>query len=225
MRSTLATITLAATAALVLGGCTIKFHGSDDPQRKGGKANAEQRAAKAGQAGSGTTAGGAAATEVTPRITAPIIFGNGTGGAFTGYAYVIPETTEKLPDLAQLVPFATLFTDSFNVAPQQFSGGFPGALVQEDWFALRYEGLISLPKDATWTFKVTSDDGAILYIDGAKVVDNDGRHTSKAATGQKELKAGRHQVRLDYFQAAKGPVALTVHVVEDGKDQLLTGVK
>ena len=43
-----------------------------------------------------------------PRITAPIIFGNGQGGAFIGDAYVIPTGTQRLPNLSDFVPFATL---------------------------------------------------------------------------------------------------------------------
>jgi hypothetical protein len=130
-----------------------------------------------------------------------------------------------MPDFAALTPFATLFTDSFNVPSQRFSGGFPGALVQEDYFALRYEGVITIAKDGVQKFKLTSDDGAILYIDGQQVVNNDGRHVVKTATGEKDLKAGRHQLRLDYFQGPKGPVALVVNMVVDGKDTLLVGTK
>jgi hypothetical protein len=162
---------------------------------------------------------------VAPRITSPIIFGNGTAGAFTGHAYVIAENTDRMPDLSSMIPFATLFTDSFNVQPQTFAGGFPGALIQEDWFAIRYEGSFSLPKDGSYTFKLTSDDGAILYIDGQKVVDNDGRHTTKTASGRRDLRVGAHRLRLDYFQGQKGPVALVLQVVEDGQEKVLSGTR
>jgi hypothetical protein len=127
--------------------------------------------------------------------------------------------------MSSLVPFATFYTDSFNIPSQEFKGGFPGALVQEDWFAIRYEGKFTAAKDGAWEFKVTSDDGAILYIDGQKVVDNDGVHTAKTTIGRRELKAGVHQLRLDYFQAKKGAAALVVRVVESGTDRLLTGTK
>jgi hypothetical protein len=242
MRSTLATTTLAAIAAFAVSGCTITMHSSDTPAQTTPQANTTSPTRKAAKpsfrTGSGTrpatrpttrptTRPGTSttSTDLAPRITSPIIFGNGTGGAFTGHAYVIPETTDKMPDFAALTPFATLFTDSFNVPSQRFSGGFPGALVQEDYFALRYEGVITIQKDGVQKFKLTSDDGAILYIDGQQVVNNDGRHTVKTATGEKDLKAGRHQLRLDYFQGPKGPVALVVNMVVDGKDTLLVGTK
>jgi hypothetical protein len=239
MRPTLVSTSIAVIAALAVSGCTItvKSTGGAEPKQQAAASpnttstTTSRRAArpsvKTTRAGTrpatSTTVGSSG--DLAPRITSPIIFGNGTGGAFTGHAYVIPDTTDTMPDLATLTPFATLFTDSFNVPSQRFSGGFPGALVQEDFFALRYDGSFTIPKDGVWKFKVASDDGAILYIDGEKVVNNDGRHTVKTATGEKELRAGRHQLRLDYFQGPKGTVALVVHIVEDGKDKILTGTK
>jgi hypothetical protein len=233
MRSTLAMTTLCAAAVLVLSGCTITTYSSSDPPPKAAapKNTATRKPARPvfRQGGAPTTRRTSATPTTTgnvaPRISSPIIFGNGTGGAFAGQAFVIAENTDRMPDLSSLVPFATLYTDSFNVQPQTFAGGFPGALVQEDWFAIRYEGTISLPKQASYQFKLTSDDGAILYIDGQKVIDNDGRHTTKTVTGQRELGAGAHRLRLDYFQAQKGPVALVLQVVEDGKERVLTGAR
>lgn len=147
-----------------------------------------------------------------PRINGKNAFGNGSLGAFKGSAYVIPNTTQRMPDLSKMVPFATLFTDSFIVQPQEFTGGFPGVLMQEEWFAIRYEGRFNIQADNTYIFRLISDDGAVLYIDGEKVVDNDGIHASKTATGNKMLRAGQHSLRLDYFQGARGPVSLSLAV-------------
>jgi hypothetical protein len=160
-----------------------------------------------------------------PAITSPNVFGNGNGGAFRGLAYVIPETSRGLPNVDQLVPFATLYTDSFDIPPQAFSAGFPGALKQSGWFAIRYDGSFSIPTDGSCTFQILSTDGAILYIDGQKVADNDGVHSATLASGKKDLRAGLHQLRLDYFKAAQGAVALRVFVtVGNGTQNLLVGV-
>ncbi|HVK70061.1 MAG TPA: PA14 domain-containing protein [Polyangium sp.] len=163
-----------------------------------------------------------------PRINGRIAFGNGSLGAFKGYAYVIPNTTTKMPDLSKMVPFATLLTDSFIVQRQEFSGGFPGVLAQEEWFAIRYEGPFDLSQEGSYIFKLLSDDGAILYIDGEKIVDNDGVHVPQEAQGTKTLKAGRHQLRLDYFQGKKGTVALSLSVAQnigDAPVRPLVGVR
>jgi hypothetical protein len=158
------------------------------------------------------------------KITAPTIFGNGTGGPFTGTVFVIPENSAKLPDLATLTPFAQLFTDRFDIKQQEFAGGFPGTLKQEDWFAIRYTGSFKAPVDLAGNFKMTSDDGAVLYIDNIKVVDNDGVHTTKTTTSDAVvLKQGEHQLRLEYFQAKKGLVALQVFITVKGTDIPIIG--
>jgi hypothetical protein len=233
MLRTSAKLIITAAALALLSGCTIRhISGSDPPARRAANPAKKQPTfqstggTSSGSTGSGTsTTPTSSAADLAPRITSPNAFGNGTGGAFKGHAYVIPENTTKMPDFASMIPFATLFTDSFNVQSRSFTGGFPGALVQEDWFAIRYEGSFSLPKDGSYQFKLVSDDGAILYVDGQKVVDNDGKHTSRAITSQRDMKAGAHALRLDYWQAQKGAVALQLFLVEDGKDQLLVGAR
>ncbi len=151
-----------------------------------------------------------------PRITSPIIFGNGQSGAFTGEAFVIPAGTTRLPNLSDFVPFATLFTDTFEVRPQVFSGGFPGALRQDDWFAIRFEGDFLSEIDGVAEFSLTSDDGAVLTIDGQKLIDNDGAHTAATVNGRRSLARGTHHLRLDYFQGARGQVALSLDVLQGG---------
>ena len=160
-----------------------------------------------------------------PRITAPIIFGNGQSGAFVGNAYVIPTGTQRLPNLSELVPFATLFTDSFEVKPQVFSGGFPGALRQDDWFAIRFEGEFLSEVDGVAEFALTSDDGAVLSIDGQRLIDNDGAHTAATVTARRSMTRGTHQLRLDYFQGARGQVALSLDILQGGLKSTLGGFR
>ena len=151
---------------------------------------------------------------IAPPVSRPIAFGNGNAGAFRGLAYVLAPDTKRIPELSQMTPFATVFTDSFQIRPQPFSGGFPGALMQEDWFAIRYEGLFNVPADGSYMFKLLADHGAALTIDGALVLDDQpggpGTQLTQGFVAQSttSLKAGTHRLRLDYFQGAKGNVAL-----------------
>jgi hypothetical protein len=160
-----------------------------------------------------------------PRIKTPIAFGNGTAGAFQGLAYVIPSNTQQMPRVDSLVPFATVYTDSFDIRPQEFSSGFPGALLQTDWFAIRYEGGFKVPSSGVWRFRLTADDGAILYVDDRRVVSNDGVHTARSADGEAELAAGPHRLRLDYFQAGTSRVALILLVGKNDKLAPLVGTR
>lgn len=212
-------------------GCTITTYKDAQPPAPPGDLPAGQTAPTAGTAqnpparrpGVNRPAGRPPASGGATKVTAATPFGGPEAGAFRGLAYVIPADTTKMPTFSGMVPFAMVHTDSFNVASQPFATGFPGALDgQVENFAIRYTGKFSVPAEGNYTFKLVSDDGAVLYIDGTKVVDNDGVHTSKTTTGEARLKAGAHDLRLDYFQA-KGPVALQLFLVTSGKDELLTG--
>jgi hypothetical protein len=231
MKRTLAlTVPVSLAACLSLGsltGCTIYTYSK--PPRAKPKAAATATTTKgpivknpkAGKGGKGTTP---SPTDV-PTVTSSTVFGSSAVAAFHGYAYVIPEGTTKVPNFDDLVPFGQFYTDQFNVTSQNFTGGFPGALLQDEWFAIRYTGSIFVPGTAKWSFKLVSDDGAILYIDGKKVIDNDGVHAEKTTSGEIDLEAGKHALQLDYFQEKKGNVALQLFVNVAGRDVPVQGVR
>ncbi|UQA55947.1 PA14 domain-containing protein [Polyangium aurulentum] len=214
-------IALFASAAIALGGCTIYVNKDAQDGRATNTASRPSKGktttAQAKPKPTTTTPTTKPTTPEPPRITGRNAFGNGSVGAFRGTAYVVPSDTSKVPDFSKLTPFATLFTDSFITQPQEFSGGFPGALLQDEWFAIKFEGNFEVAKDSNYTFRLVSDDGAVLYIDNEKVVDNDGVHTAKDATGSKTLKTGKHQLRLEYFQAKRGQVALALAMNAQGE--------
>ena len=73
-----------------------------------------------------------------------------------------------------------------------------------DHFAVRWTGVIRIPKDGRYTFKIESDDGSKLRIDGKLVVDNGGIHGILALSGKVDLKAGDHPIRIDFFDNDRG---------------------
>ena len=75
---------------------------------------------------------------------------------------------------------------------------------QADHFGYIFEGLIDVPKDGVYTFATKSDDGCVLYINGEKVVDNDGSHAAISASGRIALKKGLHPYKLMYFEDYEG---------------------
>jgi PA14 domain len=165
--------------------------------------------------------------DVAPRVSAPTIFGEGTGGAFRGLVYLMPDDVERLPDFSRLTPIGEVFTDHFDIRPQDFHGGFPGFSKEEEWFAIKYEGTIMLPEGGNYRFRLVSDDGSALYVDGTKVIENDGVHGVRSLNGTANLTPGRHQVRLDYFQGNRGPVALQLFITPPSNqgEMVLRGVR
>jgi hypothetical protein len=68
-------------------------------------------------------------------------------------------------------------------------------------YAVRFRGIITIPAAGDWTFSTTSDDGSVLWINGVKVVDNDGSHASATQSGTITLPAGSALFDLKYFFA------------------------
>ena len=51
-----------------------------------------------------------------------------------------------------------------------------------------------------YTLNTRSDDGSILWVDGAEVVNNDGLHGPRTRSGRIRLSAGWHRVRIAFFE-------------------------
>ncbi|HMQ48080.1 MAG TPA: DUF1080 domain-containing protein [Saprospiraceae bacterium] len=74
----------------------------------------------------------------------------------------------------------------------------------EDHFALEYTGYLNVPKDNNYVFRLASDDGSRLYIDGQTVIDHDGLHGAENKDGEIALRQGLHPFRLVFFQGSGG---------------------
>ncbi len=70
-------------------------------------------------------------------------------------------------------------------------------------FGYRFEGYVNVPDDGLYTFRIEVNDGAILYIDGKELINNDGGHQAQAITAKTGLIKGLHKIRVDYFQMGR----------------------
>lgn len=71
-------------------------------------------------------------------------------------------------------------------------------------FAMIIKGSIDIPKTASYSFRLASDDGSKLYIDDKEVIDNGGLHGPSPKDGETYLQAGRHDVEIHFWQAKGG---------------------
>ncbi len=69
-------------------------------------------------------------------------------------------------------------------------------------FMARVTGNIHVTEDGLYDFRITSDDGSRLNVNGEEIIENDRRQPPTAADGSVELTAGAHALRVDYFQGA-----------------------
>ncbi|HSU17214.1 OmpA family protein [Longimicrobium sp.] len=146
----------------------------------------------------------------------------GTAGntpfALKGQIYYLDEGTDHLPDFSRLRPVGTISTTTLNVPDQSFEVGFPGVTDRFEWFAIDYRGAVVAPEAGTYRFRLTSDDGSRLIIDGRQVIDNDGVHGPGAVEDSVQLAEGVHSIEVQYFQGPRVQVALVLEIAQGGED-------
>ena len=77
-------------------------------------------------------------------------------------------------------------------------GRFRGTELTEN-FGVVWNGLIRIPERSQYTFYLNSDDGARLLIDDQLVVDNGGTDSMTEKSGNINLVAGEHTLKVEYF--------------------------
>jgi hypothetical protein len=108
---------------------------------------------------------------------------------------------KQVPVFSKLKKGSSWNSSEFNISRDQING-----LLEKDnsSFALQFEGFIQIDTAGKYMFATQSDDGSKLYIDGKQVVDNDGNHGVKEKTGNIELTAGKHAIRVEYYNNGGG---------------------
>jgi alpha-L-fucosidase len=105
------------------------------------------------------------------------------------YAYYEGEW-DQLPAFDRISPVKTGVVMDFDFAPRR----------RLERFGFRYRGFVTVPRAGVYTFYVLSDDGSQLHIGDALVVDNDGLHSAREATGTVALAAGAHPITVTFFE-------------------------
>ena len=60
----------------------------------------------------------------------------------------------------------------------------------------------------TYTFHLSSDDGALVFIDGTLLIDRGGPHGPSTTDGTVFLTAGVHNLEVQFFECCGGPSGL-----------------
>jgi hexosaminidase len=102
---------------------------------------------------------------------------------------------DSLPD------FSSLTAAGSGIA---YDVGLDAMPHREENYAIRLDGFLTVEKESVTTWYLTSDDGSALYIDGSLVVGNDHLHPARTLSGKTMLGAGKHGIRVDYFQKTGG---------------------
>ena len=101
---------------------------------------------------------------------------------------------EVLPDFAKEKPLDSGIGAAFDLS----------AAKRGHDYALKFDGFFKIEREGAYQFALNSDDGSKLWVDGKQIVDDDGVHPTKAATGSVKLTAGIHKVTVGFFQVGGG---------------------
>lgn len=74
---------------------------------------------------------------------------------------------------------------------------------------------MTAPADGTYTFHLSSDDGALVFIDSALLIDRGGPHGPSTTDGTLFLAAGTHAVEVQFFECCGGPSGLDFAIPTD----------
>jgi hypothetical protein len=82
-----------------------------------------------------------------------------------------------------------------------WGGGSPDPAVPADQFSVRWEGLVEARSDELYTFYVSHDDGARLWVNDQLVVNNWTDHAAVEDSGAIALRLGqRYAIRLEFYE-------------------------
>ncbi len=131
------------------------------------------------------------------------------------YYYALSSPT-ALPDFGALTPYLSdTTTHTVNYTPTYNSFATSGL---SDNVGAVFDGYFRAPAAAIYTFYTNSDDGSRLLIGDTLVVDNDGTHGMQERSGTIALKAGKHALRVEFFEGG-GSAGLIVSVSGGGLDK------
>lgn len=137
-------------------------------------------------------------------LAAALTTGTGIAGdalqpGLVGRYYQMPGALDDFPTIpAGQKPSVERLDKEINFASTVEA--FPGTKLVDNFY-VNWTGMIRIPKDGAYTFQLESDDGSRLFIDGKQVVDHGGTHDMTEMSGRAELKAGDHEIKVEFFDA------------------------
>ncbi|MCC6428595.1 MAG: S8 family serine peptidase [Phycisphaerales bacterium] len=111
--------------------------------------------------------------------------------------YSFTSNKTAIPDMDAMTPYLSTTVVQLNQNQTLFQ--FMNS-TRSDRLSGRFEGYIEVPTTDIYDFTLESDEGSRMYIGNTLVVDHDGVHTFTQETGSIGLKAGKHAVRVEYFE-------------------------
>lgn len=128
------------------------------------------------------------------------------------YAYDLSKmnpTPSKLPDFSTMTPVGSFKASKMDVIPQDYANSFPyfptALKSMTEWYGVKCEGIfVNKQYNGSTALGISADDGANLYVDDVKLVDNDGLHSAVLKTSNFNFVLNKeYKIKFEYFQGPK----------------------
>lgn len=86
----------------------------------------------------------------------------------------------------------------------------------KDKWSVVYTTCLIVKEEEEYRFRLTSDDGSRLYIDGERLIDNWGPHSPRTRSGKYVLEPGVYELMVEYYEANHGAVLKLVAAIGEG---------
>ena len=101
---------------------------------------------------------------------------------------------DSMPDFEKLKPAKSGEVAGFSIRVAE----------KTDLFGIVYEAYLPVTTTGAYTFRTVSDDGSKLYVNGNRIVNNDGVHGVQSEQGSVKLEPGIYPVRVEFFEKNGG---------------------
>lgn len=136
------------------------------------------------------------------------------GHGLLGNVYAIGKPVTELPAFDSLGdPVSTLAVDRLDIASSQFTQKIGG---RSEWFGIHFRGSLNVVDAGDYEFCLAAGNGALLFLDGTDVIDNDGAHETKEECSAFYVEAGEYQLDLLWYQGEQGELGLRFTWAKDG---------
>ena len=137
-----------------------------------------------------------------------------------GSVYYLPAGTVGMPPgLEKQKPRGFVYADKLDVPDRESAESFPGVGNRSEWFGLLYKGTFQVSAPGLYKWRLASDDGSRLWIDGRQIIDNDGVHGFQSREGSGDLAQGPHAIKVWFFQGPAAGLGLQLFVTPPGSKE------
>jgi len=136
-------------------------------------------------------------TTTTTTTTAVYTGPNGLNAEFFYWPTTCPDNWDTMPDMTGMVPNVTRV--DANVSYPDTWGKFSG-LSKSNNVVARWTGSVVISTPGTYTFYIRSNDGSILYMNGAQLVNYDRTHGCWTRQTTAYFDTGVYPIVLEYFE-------------------------